>query len=97
MSKTLTGGQKAVFFASLLLGYFASMFAIAGSSIFIAAAMTAMDGLTFLGLAFTLESLFRCVTIPLSAKLGERYLRRNLFLVGLALFIAGGVRLRSMR
>lgn len=91
MSKTLTGGQKAVFFASLLLGYFASMFAIAGSSIFIAAAMTAMDGLTFLGLAFTLESLFRCVTIPLSAKLGERYLRRNLFLVGLALFIAGGV------
>lgn len=91
MSKTLSGGQKAMFFASLLFGYFASMFAIAGSSIFIAAAMTAMDGLTLLGLAFTLESLFRCVTIPLSAKLGERYLRRTLFLVGLVLFTAGGV------
>lgn len=89
--KELSGGQKALFFASLLFGYFASMFAIAGSSIFISAAMTQMGGIALLGLAFTLESLFRCVTIPLSAKLGERYLRRTLFLVGLALFTAGGI------
>lgn len=91
MVQALSKGKKTLFFASVLCGYAASMFAIAGSSIFVAAAMTAMDGLTLLGLAFTLESLFRCVMIPLSAKLGERYLRRNLFMVGLLLFSAGGI------
>lgn len=91
MRNTLSNGQRRIFFASLLLGNFAAMLAIAGSSIFVSAAMTAMGGLGLLGLAFTVESLFRCVVIPLSAKLGERYLRRTLYLIGLFLFSAGAV------
>lgn len=90
-SAALSPVQRGLYFGGILSGYFATMFAIAGSAIFVGAAMTEMGGLTLLGLAFTFESLFRCAIIPLSAKLGERYTRKRLYMVGLALFTAGAV------
>lgn len=93
MSQTteLSGGKKAMFIASVVLAYFAAMFSLTGSAIFVGAAMTQFDGMALFGLAVTLESLARCVLVPPSAKLGERFMRRNLFIVGLAVFIAGAV------
>ena len=87
----LSSGKKAMFIASIIAAYFAAMFSLTGSAIFVSAAMAQLDGMSMFGLAVTLESLFRCVLIPPSAKLGERYLRKNLFIVGLVLFIAGAV------
>ena len=93
MSQTteLSGGKKAMFITSMICAYFAAMFSLTGSAIFVGAAMAQFDGMALFGLAVTLESLFRCVLVPPSAKLGEKFLRRNLFIVGLAVFIAGAL------
>lgn len=90
-TKTISGAQKALFLASVILAYLAAMFSLTGSAIFVASALTSFEGMSMFGLAITLESLFRAVLIPPAAKLGERFLRRNLFIIGLILFIAGGV------
>lgn len=90
-TKELPGGKKAMFLVSIICAYFAAMFSLTGSSIFVSAAMTQLDGMAMFSLAVTLESLMRCVLIQPAAKLGERYLRRNLFIIGLIVFIAGAV------
>lgn len=90
-TKTLDGGKKALFLISVILAYLAAMFSLTGSALFVSSALTQLDGMTMFGLAITLESLFRAVLIPPAAKLGERFLRKNLFIIGLILFIAGGI------
>lgn len=87
----LTGGKATVYYAAILFSMMAAMFSIAGSGFFIGAAMADLDGMTYLGLSFTLESLFRCAIIPLAAVLGDRLLRRNLFLVGIGAFAVGSI------
>lgn len=89
--KEITGGKKALFLVSIICAYLASMFSLTGSSIFVSAAMVELDGMTLFGLAITIESLFRAVLVPPAAKLGEKFLRRNLFILGLVLFIFGSV------
>lgn len=84
-------GKAFLFICAVICAFVAAMFSLTGSAIFVAAAMSELDGMTLFGLAVTLESLFRCVLIPPAAKLGERYLRRNLFIAGLIIFIAGAV------
>lgn len=93
MSETmeLGGGKKAMFLVSIICAYLASMFSLTGSAIFVSAAMAELGGMALFGLAITIESLFRAVLVPPAAKLGERFLRKNLFTLGLVLFIVGGV------
>jgi MFS family permease len=78
-------------FAGILASSFATMFLIAGAGVYTANAMAEFDAAELLGLAFTLESLARCVTLPVAGNLGDRFGRRELFLVSVVAYIASTV------
>jgi MFS family permease len=78
-------------FAGILASSFATMFLIAGAGVYSANAMAEFDAVELLGLAFTLESLARCVTLPLAGSLGDRRGRREGFLASVLAYIASTV------
>jgi MFS family permease len=67
-------------YAGLLVSNFVTLFLIAGSGVYSAGAMAEFGAEDRLGLAFTLESLARCVVLPLAGPLGDRVGRRGLYL-----------------
>lgn len=68
-------------FIGLVLATASTMFVIAGSGVFVSAAVVALHGVQYLGLIFTVESLARCAIVPFSGKLGDKYGRKPLFLI----------------
>ncbi len=88
-SSTQGGSKRFLGFFGLLLTAFVTYFIVAGSGVFVyQAAAGFANGLTLIGLAFTLESLARCLMLPVSAQLGDKFGRKKLFIVGMIGFIA---------
>jgi MFS family permease len=92
-------GRRAAFFVTMLLAAFPTMYVISAAGVYVASAVAELDGMKYIGLIFTLESLARSVALPMAGKLGDRYGRKNLFIVGVAGYVgatllcacAGGV------
>jgi MFS family permease len=70
---------------------FVTLFLIAGSGVYSAGAMAEFGAEGQLGLSFTLESLARCVVLPLAGPLGDRVGRRGLYLASVIAFTAATV------
>jgi MFS family permease len=77
---TMTRSKQIAFLIGLFFASFSTMFIIAGSGVFTGAAVAEFNGMAYFGLVFTLESLARCVVLPLAGKLGDIYGRKQLFL-----------------
>ncbi|MGG4198485.1 MFS transporter [Peribacillus frigoritolerans] len=86
--ETMTRGKRIAFLFGLFFASFSTMFIIAGSGVFTGAAVSEFNGMEYFGLVFTLESLARCVILPLSGKLGDIYGRKKLFLVSVICYVA---------
>ncbi|MDR2373840.1 MAG: MFS transporter [Bifidobacteriaceae bacterium] len=71
-------------FAGLAVSGFATLFLIGGAGVYTASAMSEFGTEHLLGPTFMVESLTRCLVLPLAAKLGGRIGRRPLFLAALA-------------
>ncbi len=91
MNSAVANKQKVGSFIGLLLSTFASYFMIAGSSVFVAGAVADLGGREILGLIFTVENLFRCCTLPLAGKLGDKIGRKKLFLISSAGYIVAAI------
>jgi MFS family permease len=62
------------------------MFVIAASGVYAAAAVRELDGMKYIGLIFTLESLARTLVIPAAGKLGDRCGRKPLYIISVAAY-----------
>lgn len=79
--------KKAIWaYIGLLFATFITEFVICGSGLFTYSAMTEFDSLSILGLAFTFESIARCVMLPVSGKIGDRFGRKKTFIMGMSLY-----------
>jgi MFS family permease len=80
-------GRKNVAFIGLCIVAFMAMFFMAGVGTYAYAVAAGFDAVAQVGIIFTLESVARTVTIPLSGKIGDKVGRKKLFVFSVALYI----------
>lgn len=74
-------------FAGLTVVNFMAMYLICGVGVYGYAVAGYFDHVASVGMLFTLESVLRCVAIPISGKLSDKVGHRQLFLCALAAYI----------
>ena len=83
--------KNPAFMTAMFLAAFSTMFIISASGIYVAAAVTELRGMKYIGLIFTLESLARTLAIPLAGKLGDRYGRKLLYMISVPAYGAAAL------
>ena len=83
--------KNTAFIISMFLAAFSTMFIIASSGVYVAAAVAELDGMKYIGLIFTLESLARTLVIPVAGKLGDRYGRKPLYMISVTAYSAAAL------
>lgn len=84
-----TGIRKLSVVSALSISNFVSLFMVAGASVYAVAAMTEFNAIALFSLFFVVDSLFRTLMLPISAKLGNIYGRKKIYLIATALYIMG--------
>ncbi|MDR0642647.1 MAG: MFS transporter, partial [Treponema sp.] len=83
--------KNPAFIIAMFLAAFSTMFIIASSGVYAAAAVAELDGMKYIGFIFTLESLARTLVIPVAGKLGGRYGRKPLYMISVTAYIAAAL------
>lgn len=84
---TISATSKKAAFISLTVINFMTMFLICGVGVYGYAVAGYFDNVASVGMVFTLESVLRCVAIPISGKLSDQVGHRQLFLSALFAYI----------
>lgn len=85
---TVTGSKRKLAFIGILIVNFMTMFLVASVGTYGYSVAGYFDSITSVGLIFTLESVARCVAIPISGKLSDKVGHRQLFLSALLVYLA---------
>lgn len=84
----ISKGRKAAAFIGLAIAAFTTYFVISGSGVFVyGAGASYVGGMGLVGLALTLESATRCVTLPIASQLGDKFGRKRTFNIGMIGYI----------
>ena len=84
---TGNSGKRKLAFIGILIVNFMTMFLICGVGVYGYSVAGYFDSIASVGMIFTLESVARCVAIPISGKLSDKAGHRQLFLSALVLYI----------
>ena len=80
----ISKGRKTAAFIGLVIAAFTTYFVISGSGVFVyGAGASFVGGTALVGLALTLESATRCVMLPISSQLGNKFGRKRTFNIGM--------------
>lgn len=85
---TGNNGRRKLAFIGILIVNFMTMFLIASVGTYGYSVAGYFDSIASVGMIFTLESVARCVAIPISGKLSDKVGHRQLFLSALVVYIA---------
>ena len=86
--KTATNTKKTLAYIGILIVNFMTMFLVASVGTYGYTVAGYFDSIASVGMIFTLESVARCVAIPISGKLSDKVGHRQLFLSALVVYIA---------
>lgn len=84
---TISKSKRTMAFIGILIVNFMTMFLICGVGVYGYAVAGYFDSVASVGMIFTLESVARCVAIPISGKLSDKVGHRQLFLGALVVYI----------
>lgn len=86
MSDTKGNGRKLMAFAGIAIINFMTMYLIAGAGIYAYNIAGAFDAVASVSIIFTLESVGRCVMMPLSGKIADHFGLKRVFLFAVIIY-----------